>query len=81
MLDIIASLEITFPDLFAFAFLATSTTHAAIHGVPAAGVGKPLHLKYRQQGISFDVSYFGILVLNSEHEELSIHCQQILPED
>ena len=65
MLKIIAILGITFLSLFAFAFLAPSTTHAVTPEAPAAGVEEAFHLKYRQQDISSDgVTHSGVLILN-----------------
>jgi hypothetical protein len=65
MLKIIAILGITFLSLFAFAFLAPSTTHAVTPEAPTAGVEEAFHLKYRQQDISSDgVTHSGVLILN-----------------
>ena len=77
MLKIIAILGITFLSLFAFAFLAPSTTHTVTPEAPAAGVGVPFHVKYHQQDISSD----GVLLRHPHPEEQALITLNTWPSD
>ena len=68
MLKIIAILEITFLSLFAFAFLAPSTTNTVTPEAPAAGAGVPFHVKYHQQ----DISSVGVPLWHLHPEERAL---------
>ena len=76
MLEIIAGLESIFLSLFAFAFLAMSTTPAVTPGVHTAGAGS-FHLKYRQQ----DISSGGVPLRHLHSKEQALTTINIWPSD
>ena len=77
MLEFIASLEITFPSLFVFACLVTSTTPAVTPEAHAAGTEESFHLKYRQQ----DISSGGVLLRHLDTKEQALTVINIWPSD
>lgn len=77
MLEIIAGLESIFLSLFAFAFLATSTTPAVTPGIHTAGAEGSFHLKYRQQ----DISSGGVPLRHLHSKEQAFTTINIWPSD